>query len=189
MKSKKIIFLLIIFLFAMSCVSAADNLTDNTLETDSNSAVQSDASGIAQDAEIASEINVTFDEKVYAENLTDITVDLPETAQGNLEVRINNYSIYNETITNKSVAIPIQLPPQKFPIFYVNLWPPYDSTHYKVTAFYNNVEINVTHDLIVMKYPQNHAPYYSTHFWNHSKYSRADSRDKDSFRFLLTVFL
>ena len=158
MKSKKIIFLLIIFLFAMSCVSAADNLTDNTLETDSNSAVQSDASSIAQDAEIASEINVTFDEKVYAENLTDITVDLPETAQGNLEVRINNYSIYNETITNKSVAIPIQLPPQKFPIFYVNLWPPYDSTHYKVTAFYNNVEINVTHDLIVMRYPQNHTP-------------------------------
>ena len=50
MKSKKIIFLLIIFLFAMSCVSAADNLTDNTLETDSNSAVQSDASSIAQDA-------------------------------------------------------------------------------------------------------------------------------------------
>ena len=79
----------------MSCVSAADNLTDNTLETDSNSAVQSDASSIAQDAEIASEINVTFDEKVYAENLTDITVDLPETAQGNLEVRINNYSIYH----------------------------------------------------------------------------------------------
>ena len=158
MKSKKIIFLLIIFLFAMSCVSAADNLTDNTLETDSNSAVQSDAPSIAQDAEIASEINVTFDEKVYAENLTDITVNLPETAQGNLEVRINNYSIYNETITNKSVAIPIQLPPQKFPIFYVNLWPPYDSTHYKVTAFYNNVEINVTHDLIVMKYPQNHTP-------------------------------
>lgn len=111
MKSKKIIFLLIIFLFAMSCVSAADNLTDNMLETDSNSAVQSDAPSIAQDAEIASEINVTFDEKVYAENLTDITVDLPETAQGNLEVRINNYSIYNETITNKSVAIPIQLPP------------------------------------------------------------------------------
>ena len=158
MKSKKIIFLLIIFLFAMSCVSAADNLTDNTLETDSNSAVQSDAPSIAQDTEIVSEINVTFDEKVYAENLTDITVDLPETAQGNLEVRINNYSIYNETITNKSVAIPIQLPPQKFPIFYVNLWPPYDSTHYKVTAFYNNVEINVTHDLIVMKYPQNHTP-------------------------------
>ncbi|WP_296863723.1 hypothetical protein [uncultured Methanobrevibacter sp.] len=130
----------------MSCVSAADNLTDNMLETDSNSAVQSDNQSIAQDAEIASEINVTFDEKVYAENLTDITVDLPETARGNLEVRINNYSIYNETITNKSVAI------------HVNLWPPYDSTHYKVTAFYNNVEINVTHDLIVMRYPQNHTP-------------------------------
>lgn len=158
MKSKKIIFLLIIFIFAMSCVSATDNLTDNMLEIDSNSAVQSDTPSIAQDAEIASEINVTFDEKVYVENLSEITVDLPETAQGNLEVKINDYSIYNETITNKSVVIPIQIPPQKFPIYIVNIWPPYDSTHYKVSAFYNNVEINVTHDLIVMKYPQNYTP-------------------------------
>ena len=158
MKFKKIIFILIIFVFAMSCVSAADNLTDNTLELDSNSQVQSDTPDIARDAEIASEINVTFDEKVYVENLTDITVDLPETAQGNLEVKINDYSIYNETITNKSVVIPIQIPPQKFPMYVVNIWPPYDSTHYKVTAFYNNIGVNVTHDLIVMKYPQNYTP-------------------------------
>ena len=158
MKFKKIIFILIIFVFAMSCVSAADNLTDNTLELDSNSQVQSDTPDIARDAEIASEINVTFDEKVYVENLTDITVDLPETAQCNLEVKINDYSIYNETITNKSVVIPIQIPPQKFPMYVVNIWPPYDSTHYKVTAFYNNIGVNVTHDLIVMKYPQNYTP-------------------------------
>ena len=155
MKYAKIMFLFLLTILAMSCVSAADNLTDNALEQDSNPIIQENTQ---EASEIASKINVTFDEKVYKENLTNITVELPESANGTLEVKINDYAIFNDTVNTTSVVIPIKLPQPKFPMIIANVWPPYDVNYYQVSAFYNGVEINVTHDLQVMLYPKNHAP-------------------------------
>ena len=155
MKYAKIMFLFILAILAMSCVSAADNSTDNALNQDSNPIIQENTQ---KASEIASKINVTFDEKVYKENLTDIIVELPESSNGTLEVKINDLSIYNDTVNTTSVVIPIKLPQPKFPVIIANVWPPFDVTHYKVSAFYNDIEINVTHDLKVMLYPNNHAP-------------------------------
>ena len=150
MKYAKIMFLFILAILAMSCVSAADNSTDNALNQDSNPIIQENTQ---KASEIASKINVTFDEKVYKENLTDIIVELPESSNGTLEVKINDLSIYNDTVNTTSVVIPIKLPQPKFPVIIANVWPPFDVTHYKVSAFYNDIEINVTHDLKVMLYP------------------------------------
>ena len=120
--------------------------------------IENTTPAISQDEQIACEINITFDEKVYEKNLTNITVNLPESAQGNLKVKINNHTIYDENVTDSCVVIPIQLPPEKFPVVVANVWPPFDSTIYDVTAFYNDVPINISHDLMVMKYPKDHAP-------------------------------
>ena len=149
MKFNKIIFSIVVLFILMSCVSATDNTTSQITQ---DNAISMD------DMEMASDINITFDEKVYKEDLSNISVDLPENVHGNLEVRINNYTFYNETVNTTSLSIPIELPPQKLPIIVPNVWPPIDATTYKITAFYNNVELNVTHDLIVMLYPKNYTP-------------------------------
>lgn len=149
MKFGKIIFLMIILVISMSCVNAADNMTSQALPENNQ---QTD------DVEIADEINITFEEKVHRENLSNIAVDLPENVSGNLEVKINDYTLYNGTVNTTKISIPIELPPQKFPAIVPNVWPPFDSTTYNITAFYNDIELNVTHDLKVMLYPRNHTP-------------------------------
>lgn len=159
MRFRKIMIMFVLLIFAMSCVSAAENTTLDNLEMDSQiEMIENSTPEISQDEQIASEINVTFDEKVYEKNLTDITVSLPESAQGKLNVRINNHTIYDENITGRTVVIPIELPPVKLPVIVPNIWPAYDFTRYDVTAFYNGFKINVTHDLMVMKYPKDHSP-------------------------------
>ena len=149
MKFGKIIFLMFILVISMSFVNAADNMTSQALPENNQ---QTD------DVEIADEINITFEEKVYRENLSNIAVDLPENVSGNLEVKINDYTLYNGTVNTTKISIPIELPPQKFPAIVPNVWPPFDSTTYNITAFYNDIELNVTHDLKVMLYPRNHTP-------------------------------
>lgn len=148
MKISKIIFFIMILIISLSCVSASDNATQSLHDNNTIS---------TGDAEIANEINVTFDEKVYEQELTNITVEIPENTSGNLELRINDYTFFNQSV-NSSVNIPMELPPQKFPVVVPNVWPPFDSSIYKVSAFFNDVELDVNHDLIVMKYPKDHSP-------------------------------
>lgn len=75
----KLIFIFILLIFATSCVSAAQNTTQDNLKIDSQQTViENSTPSISQDEQIASEINVTFDEKMYERNLSDITVSLPK---------------------------------------------------------------------------------------------------------------
>lgn len=148
MKFNKIIFAIIILIISMSFVSAQDNITSDIIQENYTQ---------MEDTEIASEINVTFSEKVYRGDLGDIEVEIPENTSGNLEVKINDYTLFNESV-NTSQSIPIKLPPQKFPMVVANVWPPFDVSRYEVSAFFNNVELNITHDLQVMLYPKDYVP-------------------------------
>ena len=134
----------LLFLLAfMACVSAADNLTDaNATETEP----------LLESEDITSHINVTFDEQVWEKDLGNISVELPESASGEFCIKINDEAIYNETITDHSFEIPIKLPKPKF-IIIANVYPPMDMKTYKVSAFYNGADFNITKSLKVMSYP------------------------------------
>ena len=114
-----------IFLFSLSCVSASED--------------------------VVSDINVTFDDVMWQENLSDIDVELPQKAEGNFSLKINDEVIYNEVITNKSFKIPIKLPKDSSNLV-VNMYPPCDYKKYKVSAFYNDINLNITDSLKIMKY-------------------------------------
>ena len=113
--------------------SAADNVTLENL-TDSG----------------PNDINVTYVEHMWEENLTDISVDLPENATGDFMVKINDEVIYNQTITEKSFKVPVKLP--KAPELYISVYPPVDCRTYKVSAFYNNIDLNLTSPLKIMRF-------------------------------------
>lgn len=124
----------------ISSVCAFDNITDDNITE------------VSQDNS-ADEINVMFDRQMWEENLSDIEVDLPESAQGNFTLKINSYEIYNQTITNKSFKIPVKLPKASFPYIIESVYPPRDCINYKVSAFYNNIELNINQPVLtVMKY-------------------------------------
>ena len=127
------IFILAVFL--MGAVSAEDNATD-------------------ADAEIAQEINVSFSEKVYQEDLGVIDVNMPENAQGSLKATVDDVEIYHENITNRSVKIPISIPKPKFPYLVVNRIT--DHTTHKIDIFYNEILLNSSHTLKVMKFKPDH---------------------------------
>ena len=76
MKLNRIIILSIFILavFIMGAVSAEDNATD-------------------ADEEIAQDINVSFPEKVYEEDLGVIDVNLPENAEGRLKATVDDVEI------------------------------------------------------------------------------------------------
>ena len=116
----------------MGIVSASENITDDNL-------------GASED------INVTFDEQMWEEDLGDIEVDLPENSSGEFAVKIDDEIIYNQTITEKSFKVPVKLP-KKGHEFYIAIWPPIDYRSYKVSAFYNNIDLNITTPLKVMRY-------------------------------------
>ena len=109
------------------------------------------ASANAEDNITLSDINVTFEQQVFQENLSDIDVELPEECEGNFSVKINNEIIYNQTITNKSFKVPITLPEDKIP-YIINIFPPLDLREYKVNAYYNNVDLKLNKTLKVMKF-------------------------------------
>ena len=127
------IFILAVFL--MGAVSAEDNATD-------------------ADGQIAQDINVSFSEKVYEEDLGVIDVNLPETAEGRLKATVDDVEIYHENITNKSVKIPISIPEPKFPYLVVNRMT--DHTSHKIDIFYNEILLNSSHTLKVMKFKPEH---------------------------------
>ena len=137
MKLNKLV-ILSIFIFAillLGAVSAEDNAT-------------------LTDDEIAQDINVTFPEKVYKEDPVDIEVDLPDAAEGRLIATVDEVEIYNETIENKSVKIPVTIPKSELPYLVVNRMSDY--TPHKIGLFYNDVALNLTHNLKLMNYRQDH---------------------------------
>lgn len=136
---KRFILLAVFALILINTVSAADNATYENL-TDIN----------------PGEINVTYEEQMWEENLSDIEVSLPENATGEFMVKIDDEVIYNDTITEKSFKIPIKLP--KAPDLYIAIYPPVDSRPYKVSAFYNNIDLNLTAPLKVMRFPPDYSP-------------------------------
>ena len=134
MNVKNLILLTLLFFLMVGAVSASDNVTSEDLTN------------------VADDINVTFDEQMWKENLTDINVELPEDASGDFCIKIDDEVIYNQTITNKSFKVPVKLP-VKYPEFIINIWPPMDYRMYKVSAFYNNIDLNITTPLKIMNYP------------------------------------
>ena len=128
---------LVLIFVLMASASAADNATIEN-------STQSDA--IAKSGDIIDDINVTFDEKMWQENLSDISVELPEEASGEFCIKLNNEAIYNETITDHSFKVPIKLPKPDNALV-INIYPPLDFKAYKVSAFYNGIDLNLNRSL------------------------------------------
>ena len=175
MKFNRIIILCFILLavFLVGFASAAENITDDVMvQEDANEIAVDDAideipdaaasdetdilanespesAGDINQSEIASEINVTFEEQMWRYNLSDIRVELPENASGVFSLKIGSETIYNETITNKTFSIPVKMP--SYPrLIFVNKWPSDDFYAYGVTAFYNDIELNINRTIHFM---------------------------------------
>lgn len=129
-----IVSILLLAIFLASAVSAEDNVT--------------------ADSQIAQDINVSFPEKVYEEDQVEIDVELPDSAQGRLKATVDDVEIYNENITDRSVKIPVTIPEPKKPYIVVNRIT--DHTSHRIGLFYNDVALNLTHDLKLMKYRPDH---------------------------------
>ena len=129
-KSK--IILISIFLLAICMITplaAADNSTVDSPQTADN-------------------INVSFDEMVYEKDLGEIDVELPENTSGNLKATINDVEFYNENVSS-SVKIPITIPKEAISHLVVNKNT--DHVTYHINLFFDNVLINSSHTLKVMK--------------------------------------
>lgn len=136
MDVKSILILTILFFLMINCINAADNGTDN----------------LTSDDVITEDINVTFDEQMWKENLSDINVELPENASGEFSVKIDDEIIYNQTITEKTFKVPVKLPTRGHE-FVISIWPPIDCRYYKINAYYNNIDLNINGTLRVMNNP------------------------------------
>ena len=153
MKFKVSLFLSVLILLTSGIVSAEDNATFDNL------------------TDISDEIEVTFDEQMWQENLTDINVELPENSTGEFAVKIDNEVIYNQTITEKSFKVPIKLPDNGREL-YIAIWPPIDCRNYKVSAFYNNIDLNINKTLKIMKYsPDYNLLHFPGEILHNEKYS------------------
>ena len=115
-----VLIIIIVALISVSGVSASDNQTDD---------------------EIVRDINLTFEEQMWQENLSDIEVELPENATGDFSIKVNDEIIYNQSITEKSFKVPIKLPKPKYEL-YVAIYPPIDYKVYKINAFYNGIDLS-----------------------------------------------
>ena len=173
MKFNRIFILFLLIIFTISAVSASENATDiDSTQEIINATEEIDISGeetleissvgenisnedvlSSAEEDIASEINVTFDGQMFRDNLTDIRVDLPENASGNFTVKIDNEVIYDCEITDKSFSVPIKIPERQYYVI-ANIWPPIDYRFHYVSAFYNDIELNISHDLRLMIYPK-----------------------------------
>ena len=129
-----IVSILLLAIFLAGAVSAEDNVT--------------------ADSQIAQDINVSFPEKVYEADPVEIDVELPDSAQGRLKATVDDVEIYNENITDRSVKIPVTIPEPKKPYIVVNRIT--DHTSHRIGLFYNDVALNLTHDLKLMKYRPDH---------------------------------
>ena len=103
------------------------------------------------DSEIAENIKVNFSNTVFVNDTGNISVELPEDASGYLRVTIDDEEIYNQSITDRSVQIPIVIPKNKFPYLVVNRNSDY-SMH-SISVFYNEISLDLNHTLKVMYRP------------------------------------
>lgn len=149
-----ILAMLLIAVLSLTCVSAVENITNDTALSDS------DIELLSGDEELVKDINVTFPQHMWEKNLSDINVDLPENASGDFCVKINDNVIYNQTITSKSFRVPIKIP-VTYPELVISIWPPIDCKTYKVSAYYNDIDLNITTPLKIMKF----SPDYNTLFF------------------------
>ncbi len=131
--------MLIAVILSLGCACGADNATDTGEDN------------------ITRDINVTFDEQMWEGNLSDINVELPQNASGEFCLKINDETIYNRTITDKSFKVPVTLP-VKNPGFIVSIYPLLDCKTYKVSAFYNDIDLNINKTLKIMKFPPEYNP-------------------------------
>ena len=136
MNVKNVLLLTMLVFLTIGVVNAADNVTIDDL---------------ADEKPVVDDINVTYDDVMWKENLTDIEVELPDESEGNFTVMIDEEVIYNQTIAEKSFKVPVKLPEKRFYVI-ASVWPPIDYMTYKVSAFYNNVNLNLTTPLKVMKF-------------------------------------
>lgn len=137
MKSK--IILILLFLLAIcltSPITATDNITDDSVNVVDN-------------------IKVSFNDTVYAKDLGEIDVELPDNTSGILKATINDVAFYNENIS-ESVRIPINIPKEAISLIVVNKNT--DHINYHINLFFDNVLLNTTHNLKVM----NVAPNFTT---------------------------
>lgn len=134
MKSK--IILISIFLLAICVVTplaATDNVTDDS-------------------SQVADNIKVSFNDTVYEKDLGEIDVELPENTSGNLKATINDVEFYNENVSS-SVKIPIYIPKGAISLIVVNKNT--DHLNYRINLFFDNILLNTSHTLKVMKVAPN----------------------------------
>ena len=112
-------------------------------------AVSAEGNSTQTDSQIASQIDVSFPEKVYDVDDADIEVTLPDAAQGRLVATVDDVEIYNESIADKVVRIPITIPATKSPIIVDKIT---DHESHRIGLFYNDIALNITHDLKIMHY-------------------------------------
>ncbi len=162
MNVKHILILTILAFLLINAVNAADNVTDDIPTADIDDAVGEEvlaANDDAVDEEVLTsngDINVTFEEQMYKEDLSDIDVVLPENSSGEFCIKIDNEVIYNQTITEKSFKVPVKLPKRGIELV-ISIWPPIDCKTYRVDAYYNSIDLNLNKTLKVMSYPKNHT--------------------------------
>lgn len=131
MRAKKLFFIIIVLISfcLIGSVSAADNQT-------------------ITDSQIADNINVSFHQKVYEQDLGTIDVEVPENTSGNLKAEMDGVEFYNENITG-SVKVPISIPKGIFPYLVINR--DSDYTSHFIYLFYNGIELKMNHSLQVMR--------------------------------------
>ena len=126
-----------------------DELDDNENSADPllNANMLNDENTI-DDSEIAKDIHVNFSHKVFVNDTGNITIELPENANGILRVAIDDVEIYNETIAEKSVNVPIVIPKPTYPILIS--YRDWDYTFHAVSVFYNDIRLDIDPSLMVM---------------------------------------
>ena len=111
---------------------------------------------LSSDLDIEKEIKVSFSNVVYENDTGNISVELPDEASGHLTVAIDDEEIYNQTIEEKWVQIPIVIPKSKLPYLVINRNADY--TLHNVSIFYNGLSIHLTNSTLkVMTYPPEHG--------------------------------
>lgn len=140
----------------------SDIYENNSLddETDFNGLISSDIDSgnviSASDEDIAKDIKVNFSNVAYQNNMGNISVELPDEASGYLSAAIDDVIIYNESIRDRKIQIPITIPEPKPPYFVVNKKA--DSLIHNVSIFYNGLLINLTNSTLKeMFYPSEHG--------------------------------
>ena len=133
MNVKYILLISMLIFLTLGAVSAEDNVTSDILTSPE------------------SDVNITFDEQMWKENLTDIHVELPEDSEGDFCIKIDDEVMYNKSITNRTFDVPVNLPKRLHEV-YISVYPPIDCRPYKISAFLNGVDLNINRTLKVMTY-------------------------------------